>query len=92
MLFFLKTINFKDTASTLFRGSCEATKLMPVIYARVGSEYLRKMIGPLVKDIVSSNQSFEVFNFLFLFSFIKNSFELEKNKRLTQVKLIKASM
>jgi len=55
-----KEINLATTTSTLFRGACEATKLMPTLYARLGTEYLRQLVGPLVKDITSSSQSFEI--------------------------------
>jgi len=55
-----KEINSTSSTSTLFRGACEATKLMPVLYSRLGSDYLKQLVGPLVKDITSSSQSFEI--------------------------------
>ena len=48
------------SSNTLFRSTCAATKLMPVLYARLGKSYLKHIAGPLVKDITASGSSFEV--------------------------------
>jgi len=55
-----KEIKRCNTTSTLFRDSCEATKLLSVLYSRLGKEYLKEIAGPLVKDVVASGASFEI--------------------------------
>jgi len=55
-----KEIHNSTSSSTLFRGSNEATKLMSVLYMKLGREYLKLVAGNLVKDIIASGSSFEV--------------------------------
>jgi len=50
----IKEILHTSTPNTLFRGSSEVTKLMAVLYSRLGRDYLKQIVGPLVKDITSS--------------------------------------
>eukprot|EP01119_Soliformovum_irregulare_P021244 TRINITY_DN7036_c0_g1_i1.p1 TRINITY_DN7036_c0_g1~~TRINITY_DN7036_c0_g1_i1.p1 ORF type:complete len:355 (-),score=64.22 TRINITY_DN7036_c0_g1_i1:512-1576(-) len=55
-----KEIRKSNSISTLFRDTCEATKLMPVLYTKLGNDYLKHIAGPLVKDVVGSGASFEI--------------------------------
>eukprot|EP00027_Filamoeba_sp_ATCC50430_P007038 CAMPEP_0168551948 /NCGR_PEP_ID=MMETSP0413-20121227/6452_1 /TAXON_ID=136452 /ORGANISM="Filamoeba nolandi, Strain NC-AS-23-1" /LENGTH=500 /DNA_ID=CAMNT_0008582523 /DNA_START=110 /DNA_END=1612 /DNA_ORIENTATION=- len=55
-----KEIVNSSSPSTLFRGTNEATKLMSVLYTRIARDYLKKVAGVLVKDIMSSGSTFEV--------------------------------
>lgn len=39
---------------------------MAVLYSRLGRDYLKQIVGPLVKDITSSGGSFEVILLYFI--------------------------
>jgi hypothetical protein len=49
-----------EVATTLFRGMSSGTKLLASFYRKEGGKYLRAIIEPVVREVISKSDSWEV--------------------------------
>ncbi|KOG98233.1 GTPase-activating protein BUD2 [Saccharomyces eubayanus] len=55
-----KNLDSKHIFNSLFRGNSILTKSTEQYFFRVGNEYLNEALGGILKDIIESNESFEL--------------------------------